>query len=82
HGRTENKFVQVGSELLAEADKNLLRAGANPLIIKAESLGDDNSCPVISAEDADKILVENLSTHFLDEGSVVFTSNRIRGMRM
>ncbi len=81
-GRTENKFVQVGSELLAEADKNLLRAGANPLIIKAESLGDDNSCPVISAEDADKILAENLSTHFLDEGSVVFTSNRIRGMRM
>lgn len=80
---SENEFKQIGSKIfLADADGNLSRAGDNPLIIKAESLGDDNSCPVISAEDADKILSENLTTHFLDEGAVVFTSNRIRGMRL
>ena len=81
--RKKLEFVQVGSKfLLASGDKNLSRAGDNPLIIRAERLGDDNSCPVISAEDADKILSENLSSHFLDKGAVVFTSNRIRGMRM
>ena len=66
----------------ANGDGNLSRAGNNPLVIKAERISDDNSCPVISEEDKDKILSENLVTHFLDEGAVVFTSNRIRGMRM
>ena len=76
------KFAQVGSNLLLADNDDTSRAGSNPLIIKAAALSDDNSCPVISTEDADKILAENLSTHFLDEGSVVFTSNRIRGLRM
>lgn len=75
------KFAQVGSNLLLASD-DTSRAGSNPLIIKAAALSDDNSCPVISTDDADRILAENLSTHFLDEGSVVFTSNRIRGLRM
>ena len=75
------KFAQVGSNLLLASD-DTSRAGSNPLIIKAAALSDDNSCPVISTDDADKILAENLSTHFLDEGSVVFTGNRIRGLRM
>ena len=82
-GGTKNHFAQVGSKIFfAAADGNLTRAGSNPLIIKATGLSEDNSCPVISEEDADKILSENLSSHFLDEGAVVFTSNRIRGMRM
>lgn len=67
---------------LASAGENLSRAGSNPLVISAAALVDDSTCPVISAEDADKILAENLATHFLEEGAVVFTSNRIRGMRM
>ena len=58
------------------------RAGNNPLVVKAVYMGDDNTCPVISAEDSDKILAENGISHFLDNGAVVFTSNRIRGMRM
>ncbi|MBO4401813.1 MAG: hypothetical protein J5809_08210 [Selenomonadaceae bacterium] len=65
-----------------DADGNLSRAGNNPLVINAALLSDDGTCPVISTEDADKILAENLVTHFLEEGAVVFTSNRIRGMRM
>ena len=82
-GKNKFEFVQVGSKaLLANSGGNLSRAGDNPLIIKAERISDDNTCPVISEEDKDRILSENLVTHFLDEGAVVFTSNRIRGMRM
>lgn len=77
------KFVQIGSEFrLAQADENFSRAGDNPLVIKATELSAGDSCPVVSNEDADKILAENLSSHFLDEGAVVFTGNRIRGMRL
>ena len=63
------------------SEKNIARAGNNPLIIKAEGMSDDNTCPVISTEDADKILSENQASHFLDEGAVVFTSYRVGGLR-
>ena len=74
-------FLSYGRNIKIR-DGNLSRAGDNPLVIKAERISDDNTCPVISEEDKDRILSENLATHFLDEGAVVFTSNRIRGMRM
>ena len=74
-------FLSYGRNIKIR-DGNLSRAGDNPLVIKAERISDDNTCPVISEEDKDRILSENLVTHFLDEGAVVFTSNRIRGMRM
>lgn len=79
----KNNFAQIGSNIiiLNSSSTYSSRAGNNPLIIKAESLNYDNSCPVISESDADKILTENQISHFLDEGSVVFTSNRIRGTR-
>lgn len=77
------KFTQVGGKfLVATTNENLSRAGDNPLIIKAAELSDDGTCPVIATDDANRILSENLSSHFLDEGAVVFTSNRIRGMRL
>lgn len=63
------------------AGNNPSRAGDNPLIIKAETLSDDNSCPVVSISDADKILIENQASHFLDEGAVVFVSHRVGGVR-
>ena len=50
---------------------NLNRAGSNPLVVKATSLTHNNSYPVISADDADKILAENGASHFLDECKVV-----------
>jgi len=62
--------------------KDTSRAGDNPLVIKAKNLSDANSCPVISPEDADRILVENKVSHFLDEGSVVFTGYRVGGLRV
>ena len=63
----------------AEADS---RVGNNPLVVKVSQLSADGTCPVISTADADKILAENQISHFLDDGAVVFQSNRIRGMRM
>lgn len=46
------------------------RAGNTPLVIKATGVS-GNCDPVISQEDADKVLVANQSNHFLDKCSVV-----------
>ena len=73
-------FAQVGSEFLL-AEKNS-RVGKNPLVVKVSDLSGDGTCPVISTGDADRILAENQISHFLDDGAVIFKSNRIRGMRM
>ena len=76
-------FAQVGSKIFfANEVETNSRVGNNPLVIKATALSDDDTCPVISGEDADKILAENEVSHFLDDGAVVFTSRRIRGMRL
>lgn len=63
-------------------EKNLSRAGDNPLIVKATGISDDNTCPIISEEDSDKILAENQASHFLDNTAVVFTSYRVGGIRV
>lgn len=51
---------------------NLSRAGSNPLIIKAVRVEDHNSYPVVATADADRILLENQKSHFLDSCAVVF----------
>ena len=48
------------------------RAGSNPLIVKATSLSDLNANPVVSVEDADKILAANQHDNFLGNCAVVF----------
>ena len=48
------------------------RAGSNPLIVKAVRLDDLNANPVVSVEDADKILAANQHDGFLDKCAVVF----------
>ena len=53
-------------------NSNISRAGSNPLVIKATSIRDHNGNPVISMEDANRILMENKSSHFLDNCAVVF----------
>ena len=50
----------------------VIRAGSNPLVVKAISVENHNSYPIISTEDANRILVANQTTHFLDNCSVVF----------
>ena len=48
------------------------RAGSNPLIVKAIRLDDLDANPVVSVEDADKILAANQHDGFLDKCAVVF----------
>lgn len=47
------------------------RAGSNPLVVRAQSVKGFVS-PVVSLEDAAKILAENKATNFLTRGNVVF----------
>jgi len=75
----KNKLMLLTSTVTGN---DLSRAGNNPLIIKATRMSDDNSCPVVSVTDADKILTENQASHFLDNGSVVFTGYRVGGIRV
>ena len=77
--KSSGDYLLLGA---TSSKKNLGRIGNNPLVIKAVALNNDGSCPVIAVSDANRVLSENQVSHFLDKGAVVFTSNRIRGMRM
>ena len=48
------------------------RAGSNPLVVRAIALEGHNANPVVSTADANRILIENGATHFLDNCAVVF----------
>lgn len=48
------------------------RAGRNPLIVKAVRLDNHNGNPVLSVADANRVLIENGATGFLDNTNVVF----------
>ena len=82
----KNNFVRFEDRfLLLNNSRNnydyITRAGNNPLIIKANSMNDNCTCPVISKSDSDKILKENQISHFLNDGSVVF-AGRVLGMKI
>lgn len=51
---------------------NVSRAGSNPLIVKAVSLAEHNSYPMLSEHDANMVLPANQSSHFLEMCAVVF----------
>lgn len=48
------------------------RAGNNPLVVRAVSLENHGFYPVISVADANRVLIENQTSRFLDETNVVF----------
>jgi len=64
----------VAYALTADQAKNNQRAGSNPLMIKAIGrAGDRFMCDaVISDTDADRLIRENSSTHFLNKFNVIF----------
>ena len=65
--------VSKGMVGYATSTSNSSRAGSNPLIVKAKRVDGTASCnPVISDEDASKILHANNSSHFLEKCAVVF----------
>ena len=51
---------------------NVARAGSNPLMVKAVSLDNHGSNPVLSLADSNLVLRENEITGFLDKTNVVF----------
>lgn len=64
------KMISRGMVAYSKSMQNT-RAGANPLVIVASSV-DNFINPVVSLENAQKIINENSATHFFDEGNVVF----------
>ena len=67
-----DKVVSNGMAGYAYDLNGASRAGSHPLIVKAQSLVGNYANPVISVADANKVLVENQATHFLDNTNVVF----------
>lgn len=56
----------------SDLNSGVSRAGKNLLVVKAVSLENHNGNPVISVADANRVLIENKSTGFLEKTSVVF----------
>ena len=51
---------------------NVSRVGDNPLVVTAVKLDEFGSTPFITVEDANRVLLENQATKFLDNMNVVF----------
>lgn len=66
------KVIANGMASYAKSMSQATRAGSNPLVVKAVSLADHNANPVLSVADANRVLIENGATHFLDNTNVVF----------
>ena len=67
-----DKVITYGMAGYTKDPNNVTRAGTHPLVVKAVSLENHNGYPVISTADANKALIENGATHFLDATCVVF----------
>ena len=67
-----DKVISEGMAQYAESFDEATRAGRNPIVVKAISLDNHNGNPVISVADANRILVENEVSGFLDNCNVVF----------
>ena len=66
-----DKVVQNGMASYARSDADATRAGTNPLRLRAVSI-DNGANPVLSANDANRLLLENGASGFLDATNVVF----------
>ncbi len=67
-----DKVISSGMAGYTEDITNSPRAGSNPLVVRAVSLENHNGNPVISVADANRVLMENDATKFLDKTNVVF----------
>ena len=67
-----DRVVSEGMAAYTTDPEKLTRAGSNPLVVKAVSLDNYNGNPVISVADANRVLLENGKTGFLDNLKVVF----------
>ena len=73
YGQIYSKLINQGMVSYSRDIDNQIRAGKNPLVIKAIDLGGYNKeNPIVSIEDSDKILSANQLSGFLDAASIVF----------
>lgn len=66
-----DKVVANGMASYARSDADATRAGTNPLRLRAIAV-DSGANPVLSAHDANRLLLENGASGFLDATNVVF----------
>ena len=66
-----DKVVANGMASYARSDADATRAGTNPLRLRAVAV-DSGANPVLSADDANRLLLENGASGFLDATNVVF----------
>ena len=67
-----DRVVSEGMAAYTNNPEKLSRAGSNPLVVKAVSLDNHNGNPVISVADANRVLMENGKSGFLENLKVVF----------
>ena len=67
-----DRVISEGMAAYTNNPEKLSRAGSNPLVVKAVSLDNHNGNPVISVADANRVLMENGKSGFLENLKVVF----------
>lgn len=67
-----DKVVANGMAGYTRDINSVARAGSHPLVVKAVALDNQNGNPVLSVADANRVLIENGATGFLDQTNVVF----------
>ena len=67
-----DKVVASGMAGYTRDIRNAVRAGSNPLVVQAIGLDNHNSNPILSVADANRVLIENSATGFLNTARVVF----------
>ena len=69
-----DKVIELGmaSYVRSANDAPASRAGSRPITVKALSVENHNSNPIVTISDADSILIANQGDHFLDNCAVVF----------
>lgn len=67
-----DKVIENGMASYAREMTGAARAGSNPLIVRAVDVENHGGTPVLSLADANRVLIENGATHFLDNTRVVF----------
>ncbi|WP_026767442.1 LPP20 family lipoprotein [Selenomonas ruminantium] len=67
-----DKVIEKGMAAYAWDMSGAARAGRNPLIVRALAVENHGGTPVLSVADANRVLIENGATHFLDDTNVVF----------
>ncbi|MBR4152434.1 MAG: LPP20 family lipoprotein [Selenomonadaceae bacterium] len=67
-----DRVIREGMADYSSDVDNVSRAGDNPIVVKAVSLDNFNSNPVVAIPDSNRILIENHATQFLKDLRVVF----------